>query len=224
MDTATDPLAPWGRRKDGTPKGRPGRPPGQRNRTTKPRVTSAARARAGGSPYRRVVTSDQGGELGPEIDPGPVGEPVEFPLTPDDPQSSGAIHDPVSSLSDDPGVITSSRPRASAAVRKDITAKIALMIGLPAGIWATADPYCGTAASAAVPAFSAALADIVVDSVDLVNWFTAGGNYLKWLTLATTVAPVLQVVWGHHITHTIGVPAGEQPAFDPTYYPAPAAV
>lgn len=212
MADTTDITAPYGRRVDGTPKAKPGRPPGSRTRNrNEPRTTSAARAGTGGSPYERVTVMDAD-----PIDESP--ERTEFLAESDDGK------DPRSSIDTDPQprVSVSSVPRVTAAVRKDIAAKLALILGLPAALWATVDEFCGTAATECVTPFSLALADIVVDSPDLVHWFTSGGNYLKWLTAVTAIQPLGMMVARHHITHTVGDAGHEHatPRFDPQQYPA----
>jgi hypothetical protein len=119
---------------------------------------------------------------------------------------------------------TAAKGRAvTAAVRKDIRAKLAFMMGLTTTMWAVSDQYCGAAAAAIVPELSEAITDIVVDSADLVAWFTAGGSYMKWLTLLTIVQPVGVTMWQHHISHTIGDTDDEpREQFDPQLYPATA--
>lgn len=100
---------------------------------------------------------------------------------------------------------TAARPvRVTAAVRKDVRAKTAMLLMLGARTWAARDEYCGGAALDAVPGVSAALADILCDSPDMVRWFSAGTGYMKWLNLMMALQPVGEAVWGHHIAHTVG--------------------
>jgi hypothetical protein len=96
-------------------------------------------------------------------------------------------------------------PKITADTRRDIQAKVAIMLTLPATMWAARDPWCGDVAVAQVPAVSEALTDIFCDSPDMVVFFTsAGGQYMKWLSLATAVQPVAATVFAHHIRHSIG--------------------
>ncbi len=94
--------------------------------------------------------------------------------------------------------------KVTAALRKDVQAKTALLLGMGATAWSSRDPHCGTAAMESVPDVSAALADIFCDSPDIVRWFSAGSGYMKWLNLAAALQPVASAVWGHHIARTEG--------------------
>lgn len=100
--------------------------------------------------------------------------------------------------------------KVTAAVRRDIQAKIAMLSHLGASAWQVRDEHCGTAAVEAVPDFAEALTDIIVDSPDLVAWFTGGGGYMKWFKLAMAVQPVVMTVVQHHVTHTIGQDKAER--------------
>lgn len=98
----------------------------------------------------------------------------------------------------------SARPvKVTAAVRKDVRAKTAMLLGLGAAAWSARDPYCGTVALESVDPVSDALADILCDSPDLVRWFSAGTGYMKWLTLAAALQPLAGAVVGHHVTHAV---------------------
>lgn len=106
---------------------------------------------------------------------------------------------------------TAARPvRVTAAVRKDVRGKTAMLLMLGARTWAARDEICGSAALEAVPDVSAALADILCDSPDIVRWFSAGTGYMKWLNLAMALQPVGEAVWSHHIAHSIDDAGREQ--------------
>jgi hypothetical protein len=210
--------APYGYKADGTPRIRAGRPPGAR---TKPRLGSARGT--GASAYARTVIGDE--EF--QVDDLPADpEPAPFPGEP----VSGLTPDPVSVIGPDRGEIPVSRARAAAkgkavtaAVRKDIRGKLAFMGLMVTSMWQVSDPYCGGAAAGIIPELSEAITDLVVDSADLVAWFTAGGSYMKWLTLATVLQPVTVVIWQHHVSHTIGDTEDEhREQFDPQLYSATA--
>lgn len=114
--------------------------------------------------------------------------------------------------------------KVAPATRKDIKAKVALMLTLPAGVFARRDPICGSVLLQQVPDISDALTDIVVDSPDLVQFFTSGGgSYMKWLTLAMAVQPVAEMAFKHHVAHSIEIPAGGGPPTEPDWsmYAAP---
>lgn len=94
--------------------------------------------------------------------------------------------------------------RPTATIQKDIRAKTALLLSMPATVWEVRDEYCGGAALAAVPAVSDALADIFCDSPEIVAWFTSSGQFIKWLTLAAALKELTVTIVQHHITHSIG--------------------
>jgi hypothetical protein len=101
--------------------------------------------------------------------------------------------------------------KITAAVKKDVQGKVALLSHLVASGWQARDPLCGAAAVEAVPEFSEALTDILCDSPDIVAWFTSGGSYMKWLRLLMTLQPVATVAFQHHIAHTITLDEDAQP-------------
>jgi hypothetical protein len=103
-------------------------------------------------------------------------------------------------------------PRVNLPQRRDIKAKLSLLLMPPAVMFRRADPYCGAELYDQIPEIADALTDIVCDSADLVEFFTASAGYMKWLKLASALAPVGQVAWGHHFTHSIGQEQGDGPA------------
>lgn len=104
--------------------------------------------------------------------------------------------------------------RVSVSVRKDIRGKIAMLLVIVGGGLAARDQHCGNALLDAIPdteedggdtreGIATALSDLICDSPDMVKWFTTSGRYLKWLTLAMSVQPVIQAAVSHHISHTV---------------------
>lgn len=104
--------------------------------------------------------------------------------------------------------------KVTQAVRKDVKGKVAMFLTIAGATWAGRDQHCGTALLEAVPdqadeeggtsaGIATALTDIICDSPDVVKWFTSSGKYMKWLTLAMAVQPVVQTAFHHHITHAI---------------------
>lgn len=98
-------------------------------------------------------------------------------------------------------------------VRRDIRGKLAMFLGIIGTGWASRDDHCGgtfldsiadqKTESGDAPGIATALTDIICDSPDMVAWFTSSGSYMKWLTLATAVQPVLTTIFAHHVTHSI---------------------
>lgn len=116
-----------------------------------------------------------------------------------------------------------SSKRVTVAVRRDIRAKVAMLLMLVGSAWSARDAHCGGALLDSVGdsedegrvGVASALTDIICDSPDLVGFFTTSGSYLKWLTLALAVQPLATTVVGHHITHTVH--DGGEPDWSATY-------
>jgi hypothetical protein len=71
-------------------------------------------------------------------------------------------------------------------------------------LWEIRDPVCGGAAVQAEPNASAAFTDIVLQSPDLIAWFTGpAAGFMVFLNLFMAVLPVLQVIYAHHVSHGI---------------------
>jgi hypothetical protein len=95
-------------------------------------------------------------------------------------------------------------PRVTAAVRRDVNAKIRFIAVPVCRLWEIRDPVCGGAAVQAEPNASAAFTDIVLQSPDLIAWFTGpAAGFMVYLNLFMAVLPVLQVVYAHHVSHGI---------------------
>jgi hypothetical protein len=95
-------------------------------------------------------------------------------------------------------------PRITVGVRNDITAKLSFALEIPGRIWQARDPVCGTVFIDQRPEIAGALTNIVVDSPDLVAFFTGpGGKFMKYLELAAAAWPVVTVVMAHHVYHSI---------------------
>lgn len=151
-------------------------------------------------------------------------ESPQVPDYPDFPEAEALIPDPEPgwdkpSFADrvfpETPAAKSSAKKITVAVRKDIRAKTAMILTVLGSGWAAKDPYCGGALIEAVPdgttpegdvapGIATALTDIFCDSPDIVAWFTTSGRYLKWLTLAMAIQPVLTMAAQHHFTHTVG--------------------
>ena len=116
-----------------------------------------------------------------------------------------------------------SRVRVTASVRKDIDAKLRLMLMVPGKLWEIRDPLCGGTFMRQEQDIAAALTSIVCDSADLVAFFTGpAGGFMKYLELLTALQPVAMMIWAHHIAHSITLPPqdGQQPQPDMARYAA----
>jgi hypothetical protein len=98
--------------------------------------------------------------------------------------------------------------RVTANLRKDVEAKIRFVL-MPAGqAWSIRDQICGGTFLQQEPEISAALAEIVCDSPDLLAWFTGpAGGFMKYFRLLMAIQPVAMTAWAHHARHAQFMPA-----------------
>jgi hypothetical protein len=127
--------------------------------------------------------------------------PVELtpdpePVTPPEPRRFGRRR----KVADSPVV------KVTAAVRKDVQAKVALFLSIGASAWAGRDPLCGQVALEVVPDTSKALTDILCESPDVVAFLTKGSAFVKWIALAQALQPLGAVVYAHHVARTVALP------------------
>lgn len=105
--------------------------------------------------------------------------------------------------------------KVTTAVKKDIKGKLTMLLMVIGGTWASRDPYCGQALVDAIPdrpspadddamseGLASSLTELVCGSPELVRWFSTGGRYLRWMSVAMAVQPVIQAMVAHHITHS----------------------
>lgn len=106
-------------------------------------------------------------------------------------------------------------PRITQTIRADIQAKISFGLEIPGRIWQARDPVCGSVFIEQRAEIAESFTDIVVDSPDLVMFFTGpGGNFMKGLKVLAAVWPVVTCAMAHHVYHSIE--AAEPPA-EPDY-------
>jgi hypothetical protein len=119
-------------------------------------------------------------------------------------------------LRDTPGPRSSStRPKLTATLRRDINAKVSMPLEMGGQLWRARDPICGGTFLEQRPAIADALTDIICQSADLIDFFTGpAGGFMVYLKLAAALWPVVELVLGHHIFgHGHG--QAEQPAARP---------
>lgn len=97
-----------------------------------------------------------------------------------------------------------SSSRVTASEKKDVQGKISMLLLPPAAIWGRYDEYCGSAFAKVIPQLSADLAEIFADNAEIMAWFASGAGWMKYLKLLNTLQPVGEMMWAHHIAHTVG--------------------
>jgi hypothetical protein len=95
--------------------------------------------------------------------------------------------------------------KVSAAEKRQVKDALGLIIGVPAGLWAMRDPYCGGALKEQTDAIIKAALPMICRHPGALRFFTsANAPWLDLFGLMTALAPVAAAVYGHHVTHTVG--------------------
>lgn len=150
--------------------------------------------------------------------PPPGREWWEFPSEPPEPPEDDPPPAKIGKGRKAPGA----PPKVSAAVRRDIHAKIRFIAVPVCQLWEMRDPLCGGAAVRAEPDASAAFCDIVLQSPDLIALFTGPASaFMIYVRLLFALLPVFQTIYAHHVSHVIELPdRGEPEHVDPARYAA----
>jgi hypothetical protein len=132
------------------------------------------------------------------------------------------IDDAAESTPDDPEPREQeNRPRVShlvtAAMRRDIEGKLALGFGLIGQSWMMIDPLCGKMLIDTGPDMAKAYTPLLCQSPEVVKWLTRSGQWMLWVNAVMATAPLLQMIFAHHLARTIRVervmsPNGYAPA------------
>lgn len=113
--------------------------------------------------------------------------------------------------------------RVTASVRADVEAKLALVLGVVAMPWKTADPYCGGAFADDVEKMAKAWAPLLCQSAEIVRFFTKTSTFMLWVAALGSMQGVASCVYAHHISRSVEIlPDGQIFRKDPHSPPAPA--
>jgi hypothetical protein len=154
-----------------------------------------------------------------DVDPRPEPEPDAKPTIPID-KPPGRLAGKKGRGGKTPKAAPAPPPKITANIRKDVQAKIRIVLQPAANVWNVRDPFCGRVAVQQEPDVSAALAAIVCDSPDLLAFFTGpAGGFMKYFELFMALWPVLMAVQAHHIAHAVKAPGGDpvQPPQAPAF-------
>jgi hypothetical protein len=111
--------------------------------------------------------------------------------------------------------------RVTAGVRKDVNAKLSILLGVPGSVWQARDPLCGGTFMEELPNISAAFANFVCESPDLLEWFTGqGGRFMLVLDILASLMPIGTVVMAHHVYHSVEIGAPDEDQADAPRYAA----
>jgi len=117
--------------------------------------------------------------------------------TPDDPEPK-----------DQPEFKAKTEFKITAAVRRDIEGKLAFGFMMLGQAWALPDPPCGMTLVEHSANIAKKATPVLCQSPEVVKWLSKGGKFILWIDLLMAMTPVLQVVYAHHIAHTLGGPLG----------------
>jgi hypothetical protein len=178
----------------------------------------------GGGPHADI------GVIDPEQEPGPAGPPAAAAA---EAGPAGSGYEPGPSQPDPPPAHgrkqwrretkeRATRPaaavRVTAGVRKDVNAKLSILLGVPGSVWQARDPLCGGTFMEELPNISAALANFVCESPDMLEWFIgSGGRFMLVLDILASLMPIGTVVMAHHVYHSIEIGAPDEQADAPRY-------
>lgn len=114
--------------------------------------------------------------------------------------------------------------KATAAEKRQVKDAMALIVKVPAGIWAMRDPHCGTALQEQADDIIKAAVPIICRNPTMLRWFTAtNAPWLDMVALISAFGPFIATVWGHHVTHTVGeLPQDGGQGVDLSSYAVPA--
>jgi len=158
-------------------------------------------------------------------EPGPAREPGR-------PAAAGPVEDVPGGGQDGTGDLRDAEPahgsrewggppraaRVTAAVRRDIGAKIGIPMAVLGAIWEARDPVCGGRFQEQRSKLALDLATLACDSPWWVSFFTGpAGGYMKYVQMAADLWPVVEMILAHHVTHTVIAPG---PAADPRVFGA----
>lgn len=102
--------------------------------------------------------------------------------------------------------------RVTAATRRDIEGKLALGFGLLGQSWMLVDPLCGKTLVDIGPDMAKKYTPLLCQSPEVVKWLTRSGNFMLWIDALMATAPLIQMVFAHHIARTINVEMMQQSA------------
>lgn len=123
---------------------------------------------------------------------------------------------------------TTASKKATASEKQQVRDALTMLYTFPALGVRMRDPHCGGALLEQQDPVIDALVPIVCRNPAMLTFFTASNTpWLEYLALIKALLPIGQMVWGHHVTHTVGGetdgvgPAGGVPV-DLSAYAAPA--
>lgn len=97
------------------------------------------------------------------------------------------------------------KTKVTTAVRADVEAKLALVLGVVGMPWKAADPYCGGQWCDDVENMAKAWAPLLCQSAEVVRFFTRTSTFMLWVAALASMQNVASCVFSHHIAQTVEV-------------------
>lgn len=132
-----------------------------------------------------------------------------------DAENVGADPDP-----SDAGSRKSYARRVSARVEKEIQDTVEAYLGVLSTMWAMKDPICGEVALEITPNVAAKAVPLLAKNPKIVSYLTKGNSFKEIMDFALAVAPLVRVVYAHHLSRTISVGQDQEPVQNYNEYTA----
>ena len=111
-------------------------------------------------------------------------------------------------------------PRASATLKKRVSAELEAYAKMVALGWAMRDGHCGTVMNDQAKAIADSTAELLARNPALCERIFAAGVLGDWAKAAMAWYPVVQAIWAHHFAKTVRTEADQPPPDYTAQYPA----
>lgn len=101
--------------------------------------------------------------------------------------------------------------KPSQRIQKEIQDTLEAYLGIISTGWAMKDPVCGGVALDIVPNVAEKAVPLLARNPKIVAYLSKGNNFKEVMDFALACLPLIQVVYAHHMAHTIGVGQNDEP-------------
>ena len=100
--------------------------------------------------------------------------------------------------------------KPSARIQREVQDTIEAYLGVIATGWAIKDPLCGNVLADVTPNIAEKAVPLLARNPVIVKYLTKSSNFKEIMDLALAILPLIQVVYAHHMSHTISVGQHEE--------------
>ena len=111
----------------------------------------------------------------------------------------------------DTGSRTNYQRRVSARIQKEIQETVEAYIGIFSTGWALKDPVCGNVALEITPNIAEKAVPLLCRNPKIVSYLSKGNNFKDIMDFVLAILPLIQVVYAHHMSHTISTGPEQEP-------------